>query len=455
MKRFSHNNFKIIDIIASSDIFKIKDFHQFKKKAFAWAANAFDVCCCFDNNGYTEGLLFPEFECLIACGVQDEIILTNDKNAFEKLKEFQLQKQDWLFGFLSYDLKNSIENLTSHHSDGIKMPDLHFFQPHIILKISKNHGEVIRDNRPLQRSGYRTKAIIAEINTFDFHETPAHIADFQLKMRFNKKEYVERIELIKQHILRGDIFEMNFCHEFYGENVAIDPLPLFLSLNQIAQAPFSTYYQFYDKYLLCSSPERFLKKGNQQLISQPIKGTSVRGKSKEEDKRLKNELFNDPKNRSENVMIVDLVRNDLGKSCEAGTVKVSELFGIYSFPTVHQMISTIEGSLREDIHFMDAIKNAFPMGSMTGAPKVRAMQLIEQYEKTKRGLYSGAVGYITPQSDFDFNVVIRSILYNSENRYLSFQVGGAIVADSIPVKEYEECLVKAQGVLKALNKHIP
>ena len=172
------------------------------------------------------------------------------------------------------------------------------------------------------------------------------------------------------------------------------------------------------------------------------------------DDQLKIALQNDPKNRSENVMIVDLVRNDLGKSCEAGSVKVTELFGIYSFPTVHQMISTIEGTLQPNIHFIDALKNAFPMGSMTGAPKVRAMQLIEQYELTKRGLYSGAVGYITPEGNFDFNVVIRSILYNSKNRYLSFQVGGAIVADSVAEDEYEECLIKAQGVLKALNKEI-
>ena len=169
------------------------------------------------------------------------------------------------------------------------------------------------------------------------------------------------------------------------------------------------------------------------------------------DEQLKTELRNDAKNQSENVMIVDLVRNDLGKSCVAGTVQVTELFGIYSFPTVHQMISTVEGLLKDDLDFVDALKNAFPMGSMTGAPKVRAMQLIEQYEKTKRGLYSGAVGYITPEGDFDFNVVIRSVLYNQKNQYLSFQVGGAIVADSVPEREYEECLVKATGVMRALG----
>ena len=445
-------------IIESPVIFKIKDFQQFKKKAFAWAANAFDVCCCLDNNGYAEGLLAPEFECLIACGVQDEIVLNDDDFAFEKLKQFQIEKQDWLFGFLSYDLKNSVEKLKSNHFDGIQMPDLHFFQPQIVLKISKNHCEIVRNTEGGNTNQVsKIDKIFKEIENFDLNENNTQVIDFQLKTRFIKSEYLEKIEQIKRHILRGDIFEMNFCQEFYGENVVLNPINLFLKLNEIAKAPFSTFYKFKDKYLLCASPERFIKKEGQQLISQPIKGTSKRantseGINKEVDEHYKSVLQNDPKNRSENVMIVDLVRNDLGKSCVAGSIKVTELFGIYSFPTVHQMISTIEGTLRPDVHFIDALKNAFPMGSMTGAPKVRAMQLIEQYEISKRGLYSGSVGYITPEGDFDFNVVIRSILYNSKNRYLSFQVGGAIVADSVAEDEYEECLVKAQGVLKALDK---
>ncbi len=440
------------------DYVEIKDFHQFKKKAFAWAANAFDICCCLDNNSYIEGLLAPEFECLIACGVQNEIVLNDDAFSFEKLKQFQIEKQDWLFGFLSYDLKNSVENLQSNNFDGIQMPDLHFFQPQIVLKVSKNECQLVQ-NTEGGNTNYvlKNSNIFEEIENFDLNEYDRQNIDFQLNKRFNKSEYLEKIEQIKHHILRGDIFEMNFCQEFYGENVVLNPIHLFLKLNDIAQAPFSTFYKFKDKYLLCASPERFIKKEGQQLISQPIKGTSKRANTGEEinmarDEQLKTALQNDPKNRSENVMIVDLVRNDLGKSCVAGSVKVTELFGIYSFPTVHQMISTIEGTLRPDVHFLDALKNAFPMGSMTGAPKVRAMQLIEQYEITRRGLYSGAVGYISPEGNFDFNVVIRSILYNEKNRYLSFQVGGAIVADSVAEEEYQECLIKAQGVLKALDK---
>ena len=202
---------------------------------------------------------------------------------------------------------------------------------------------------------------------------------------------------------------------------------------------------------MCASPERFLKKTGQKLVSQPIKGTSKRGNTEGVDAALKTTLQNDPKNRAENIMIVDLVRNDLGKICDVGTVNVVELCSIYSFPTVHQMISTIEGMLSQNKHFTDALKQTFPMGSMTGAPKVRAMQLIEQYERTRRGVYSGAIGYITPEGDFDFNVVIRSLLYNQKKQYMSFQVGGAIVADSDATAEYAECQLKSQNLRHVLT----
>lgn len=417
----------------------------------AWSANAFDICCGLDNNAYTEGVVPSEFETLLAVGSQAEIQLIDDIHAFEKLKTFQKTHQDWLFGFLSYDLKNSVENLESHNLDCIQMPDLHFFSPVILIKINLDSVEILKNEHP----EWSNEDIFHQIDNYSFNSLDTfHIPNSVIKARFSKEEYIQTIQAIKAHILRGDIYEMNFCQEFFIDNILIDPISLFLKLNAIAQAPFAAFYKLRTRFLLCGSPERFLKKQKQKLISQPIKGTSKRGKTELEDDVLKTELYNDPKNRSENVMIVDLVRNDLGKTCEIGTVKVKELFGIYTFPTVHQMISTIEGSLRKDCHAIDAIRHSFPMGSMTGAPKVRAMQLIEQYEKTKRGLYSGAVGYITPDGDFDFNVVIRSILYNKINRYLSFQVGGAIVADSEPDKEYEECLIKTQSIKRALGIEI-
>ncbi len=245
---------------------------------------------------------------------------------------------------------------------------------------------------------------------------------------------------------------MNFCQEFFAENVLLDPVAVFERLNAIGKAPFATFLRWRDRYLLSASPERFLKKMGQKLITQPIKGTRRRGKTPEEDEQIWQALAASEKDRSENVMIVDLVRNDLSRNCLPGSVVVEELCGVYSFATVHQMISTVSGTLPAETHWLDALRDCFPMGSMTGAPKIMSMELIERYERTRRGLYSGAVGYFAPDGDFDFNVVIRSILYNAATRYVSAQVGGAIVYDSVPEEEYEECMVKAEAMMRALSQ---
>jgi para-aminobenzoate synthetase component 1 len=272
-----------------------------------------------------------------------------------------------------------------------------------------------------------------------------------INSRIPKPDYIRIIQQLQQHILRGDCYEINFCQEFFASPVAIDPLQVYCSLSNTSPNPFAAYYKTGDRYLLCASPERYLKKEGNRIYSQPIKGTSQRNLQNEgEDIKNKEQLYNSAKDRSENVMIVDLVRNDLSKICEEASVQVEELFGIYSFPQVHQMISTVSGRLRSDIHFIQAIKATFPMGSMTGAPKKRVMELIEQYEQTRRGIFSGAVGYITPDGDFDLNVVIRSIMYNAAGKYLSFQAGSAITFYSDPEKEYEECLLKAAAIKKVL-----
>jgi len=291
--------------------------------------------------------------------------------------------------------------------------------------------------------------IIQELPTTPPSNLPT-ISPTKIKSRINKTDYLKTIDKIKNHLLLGDIYELNFCQEFYLENINLSPINLFEKFNKISKAPFSAFYRMDDKYLLCASPERFLKKQGLQIISQPIKGTIKRGATISENKKLTQELYESQKDRSENVMIVDLVRNDLSRICVPGTVEVKELFGIYSFSQVNHLISTVTGTLTPSSDFVDALKNTFPMGSMTGAPKVRSMKLIEEYEQSKRGLYSGAIGYITPEGDFDFNVVIRSMLYNAANGNLSFQVGGAIVNDSIPEREYEECLLKAAGIRRAL-----
>ena len=426
--------------------FTVEDILVFKRKAFAWASQ-FEVVSYLDSNQHQSK--YSKFEALLAVGVEDDILPNQrDISSFELLKNFYDQKKDWLFGFLTYDLKNEIEELTSANFDGIDLPNIHFFQPKIVIKFTTSEVQIFSKSE-------KAITIFEKINqTHLLHQTifpEGEIKKEDVQSRFSKKEYLETIDQIKSHISKGDIYEMNFCQEFFVENTNVNPYTLFERFNAIGKAPFAAFYKFKNKYLICESPERFIAKRGSQIISQPIKGTIKRGTTIEEDEQLRQQLFNSPKDRSENVMIVDLVRNDFGKSCRSGSVQVEELFGIYSFEQVHQMISTIVGDLKEEIHFVDAVKNAYPMGSMTGAPKIRAMELIEQFEKTKRGLYSGAVGYISPDGDFDFNVVIRSIIYNQNKKYLSYQTGGAIIFDSIPESEYEECWLKAKGFLEILN----
>jgi len=294
-------------------------------------------------------------------------------------------------------------------------------------------------------------AVLISIQTTEVSENPEPAGRVRLQARIARPEYRRIVEAIRRHIIEGDIYEMNLCQEFYAEGVDLAPLAVFERLNALGKAPFSALLRWGDRWVLSASPERFLKKSGDQLLSQPIKGTRGRGGTPEEDARLRADLADSEKDRAENVMIVDLVRNDLARHCLPGSVRVDELFGIYSFETVHQMISTVRGTLKPGEHPVDALRDAFPMGSMTGAPKVMAMELIERYERTRRGVYSGAIGYCTPGGDFDFNVVIRSILYNAAARYLSVQVGGAIVYDSSPDQEYEECLVKSAAMRRALG----
>jgi len=272
-----------------------------------------------------------------------------------------------------------------------------------------------------------------------------------IEQRISKENYLEKASKILEHIHRGNIYEANFCMEFFAENAIINPLEKFLKLNEISKPPLAVFFKNNMHFLLSASPERYLKKVGELIISQPIKGTAKRFLDPIEDEKSKNQLASDPKERSENIMISDLVRNDLSRTAQKGSVKVEELCGIYSFEQVHQMISTITSKLDSQYSVIDAIKTTFPMGSMTGTPKFSVLKIIEELEETKRGLYSGAVGYFTPTGDFDFNVVIRSILYNQENKYISFSVGSAITSLSIPEKEYEECLLKAKAMREVLS----
>ena len=418
-------------------IFSISDFKQTKEKVLNWAQR-FDTFCFLDNHRYN---IQPHtMECLLAVGVKRKI-RCNAGNALKQLQQFIDENNSWLFGHLGYDLKNEIEDLSSQHPDSICFPDLFFFEPEIIVRLDENELYIEADD---------SEKIFEEIDEQESlpFSSPGLVA---IQNRMSKKEYVSIINQLKQHILRGDCYEINFCQEFFAENAIIDPVDLYKKLSTVSPNPFSALYKVNDQWLICASPERFLKKQGNEILSQPIKGTSKRiiGDTSK-DKFNKEELLNSAKDRSENVMVVDLVRNDLAKVCKEGTVKVNELFRIYSFPQVHQMISTVSGELKENISFADIIKATFPMGSMTGAPKKRVMQLIEKYERTKRGIFSGAVGYISPDGEFDFNVVIRSIMYNAASNYLSFQAGSGITFYSDAEKEWEECMLKAEAMREVL-----
>lgn len=410
----------------------------------------FDRICILDSNLSENKNQFIKTDQLLAVGTMDELIVSSG-NALQQLQHFcDKHKENWLFGYLSYDLKNETEKLKSENHDRIKFPLLHFFVPEVVLHIELEIISVFYDERVV--TPQRAESILnIATSPADAPSAAQASKTNTIVPKITKQQYLEAINKLKQHIHKGDIYEINFCQEFFAEDALINTTEVYQKLNAISRAPFAAYYKFNNHYLLCASPERFLKRESNHLISQPIKGTAKRSTVVEEDEHLKWELRDNEKEKSENVMIVDLVRNDLSRIAKRGTVNVDELFGIYSFKQVHQMISTISCELKEDISFTDILKSTFPMGSMTGAPKVSAMKLIEKFESTQRGLYSGAVGYIRPDGDFDFNVVIRSILYNGENNYLSFMVGSAITDKSIAENEYEECLLKAKAMFEVLK----
>jgi para-aminobenzoate synthetase component 1 len=412
--------------------FPFSDLYKVKQQVLNWSAR-FNTFTFLDNQLYPS----PEnnYECLVAAGERARL-KTSAGGAFEKLKTFSLEQEDWLFGHFSFDLKSETENVPSELPDQILFPDLFFFVPEIVLLIFQHEIQIglFGDHHQVIWEEIKNASVNAKTNI----SVPVIIQN-----RMSRDEYLRVVEKLRQHILRGDCYEINYCQEFFVEATNPDPLELFRALTNISPSPFSAYYSADDLFLLCASPERFLKRSGDNILSQPIKGTAARDlENAAHDELLRTALAESEKERAENVMVVDLVRNDLSKICETDTVYVSELFGIYSFPQVHQMISTITGKPRSDMYWTDMVARTFPMGSMTGAPKKRVLELIEQYEKSKRGLFSGALGYVKPNQDFDFNVVIRSLLYNRTHQYLAYFAGSGITFNSDPEKEYEECLLK-------------
>lgn len=427
-----------------SKTFAIADTDEFRKKLSVYA-DTFDVFALPDSCGNTV-YGSTTFDYALAAGVR-HILVAQSGNAFEQLKQFRATYPDFCFGYFGYDLKNETEVLFSKNFDGMDWPDMVFFIPEIYLEVKGSACTIFL----FEDNNLQHESIFTAIQSTTYIEKPSAVTPLQ--QRIPAERYLQKVRDIKHHIAEGDIYELNFCQEFYSSG-NLDAVSVYNNLCEKSKAPFSVLFKWENRYLISASPERFLKKQGSKVMSQPIKGTHQRSADAALDEQYKNNLFHSIKDRAENVMIVDLVRNDLAKYAKTGTIKVDELFGIYSFQQVHQMVSTISADLKDGVDGVDVIRSAFPMGSMTGAPKVMAMQLIEQYEATKRGLFSGAFGYFTPSGDFDFNVIIRSIQYHATTKYISIQTGGAIVYDSVAEDELEECYLKLRALRSVIFSRI-
>lgn len=412
-----------------------------KKQLLLWAQQ-FNEVVWLDGNDYPQK--HSSYRAILAVDAFTAL-KTDVHRAFDKLEEYQTVTADWVFGYLSYDLKNDIEKLESKNFDGLIFTDLYFFQPKKVFLffdelVEMHYLQFVSDEIEEDWS-----EILATTETLHFRDR------IQLEARTSKECYIEKVHSVLNHIKLGNIYEANFCQEFFSENAVIDPLKSYLELNKISKTPFAAFVKLDEFFVLSASPERYIKRTENNVISQPIKGTMRRAQDPKLDAQLATQLITDPKERSENIMIVDLVRHDLSRVGSPGSVEVEELCGLYSFMQVHQLISTVSCRVPLEIPSVEILKHTFPMGSMTGAPKISAMKIMEDLEDAKRGVYSGAIGYFTPSGDFDFNVVIRSILYNSLKKFVSISVGGAITAHSLPEREYEECLLKAQAMIKVLG----
>ncbi len=345
-----------------------------------------------------------------------------------------------MIGRFNYDLKNHVEKLQSRHQDPVASPDISFFIPETLIFFEEGGISIQTTKSP--------ETVYEEI--LSTQPVTQEIMISKLMPDTSREEYIDKVNRIKHQIIEGDFYELNYCLAFIAEGASFSPPQVYHKLNQLSPMPFSVFQGIGDHYILAASPERFLKKEGDRLVAQPIKGTIRRDPDPVIDEALRMKLKTSEKEIAENMMIVDLMRNDLSKSAVTGSVQVDEIFEIYSFSHLHQMISTISCTKNQETGIIEAIKNAFPMGSMTGAPKVRVMQEIDDYENSKRGMFSGAAGFFTPSGDFDFNVLIRSIFFDRKKNKMKYHVGSAITFDADPASEYQECLLKARAIEEAL-----
>ncbi|NID11014.1 anthranilate synthase component I family protein [Fibrivirga algicola] len=433
MNRFS---FAVADLIPAG-------FSNWHWALVAAAEATFDQVVYLTNNELT----YPNdpFPNRLYAGAKRVVSFTGQHD-LQTLAEFHRQQPCHLVGYIGYDVKNQLEDLQSRHADELGFSAIWFMEPMYLIEFEGANVTVLTDRADagpwaewLTNPGTLPKPATGPTR-------PGIV-----QARVGEATYVDNVERIRDLIEAGDVYELNYCIEFVAEQCNLLPVEAYQALCHRSPMPFSAFLKQGNRYVLGASPERFLKKTGNRLVSQPIKGTIRRGQTDGEDDELKRQLRTSEKEQAENLMIVDLVRNDLARSAETGSIAVDELFGIYTFRQVHQMISTVSAIQRQDVSLADVLGNAFPMGSMTGAPKIRAMQRIDELETSRRGVYSGAIGYITPSGDFDFNVVIRSILYNATQQRASFTVGSAITYDADPVQEYAECLLKASAMRAVLE----
>lgn len=389
---------------------------------------------------------------ILGLGVNRSLVVggeLRETNVLDALETFT-EGATWTFGWMGYDLKNSFLNVNATFENPLGLPDLAWWEPKVVIKWqtedAANSAEVIQGDASCELAVKGLQAVKSQAPEVKVN------AGEELVWSWKKEEYLAQYEKVIDLIQAGDVYELNLCQTLWGSAPATESWPIFTQLASRTKAPFSAYMQCGDARVMSGSPERFLKREGNTLISQPIKGTVGRGATPEEDAQLKNSLASSEKDRAENVMITDLVRNDLSRVAVRGSVEVSDLCGIHTFETVHQMISEIKCQLHSDTGLSEILKATFPMGSMTGAPKISAMNHIDALEKMARGVYSGSVGYLDPNGNFDFNVLIRSLFHNATSEKLQASVGGAITALSEGENELEECHVKANALIRSVTK---
>ncbi len=392
-------------------------------------------------------------------------------NPFEEigryLESYHLEKDDLQLpcnggavGYLSYDLGRLIERLPSKAIDDLQLPESHFGFYDIMLIYDNQAKLAYLVSTGFPENGQSSRAARAKERLDEFKKRlkvfsrlPAQISDHEkmaaLKSNFSHEAYVRAVEKARSYIIEGDIFEVNISQRYETE-IDVTPFELYRRLRKVNPAPFAAYLNFDEVVIASSSPERFLRLQGDRVETRPIKGTIRRGKNQEEDELNSAWLLNSVKDRAENMMIVDLERNDLGRVCRYGSIKVTELAILEKYPSVFHLTSTVVGRLRKEVTRIDLLKATFPGGSITGAPKIRSMEIIDELEPTRRSLYTGSIGYLSFDGDLDLNIIIRSFLIKGNKAY--FQLGGAVVYDSDPEAEYQETLIKGQALFRALNE---